>query len=60
MKLRARKNLEVSLSEGNLIPYVLVANDFCQLCSKMRELQREGLGDGKEGTILENCKYVPV
>lgn len=58
MKLRACKNLEVSLSEGNLIPYV-IANYFCQLCSKMHELQREGLGDGEEGSILENFKDAP-
>lgn len=59
MKLRACKNLEVSLSEGNLISYVFIANYFCQLCSKMRELQREGLGDGGEGSILENFKDAP-
>lgn len=59
MKLRARKNLKVSLSEGNLIPYVGVANYFCRLCSKMRELQRGGLGDGEKGSILENFKDAP-
>lgn len=58
MKLRARKNLEVSI-RGEFNSVCSRCNYFCQLCSKMHELQRGGLSDGEEGSILENFKDAP-